>query len=323
MLSLKYRNCNDAFPVTMMYLREKGVALSSRNGSVIEYPEPVSVMYSNPTERVLFSPERNINPFLHFFEPLWILAGQNDVAFMSNLVGQFSEYSDDGVTYAAAYGHRLRYPVDQLVEAIARLKKNPDDRRVVLQIRRPDDIYYTGKDAACNLAIALKIRNGKLNIHVFNRSNDAIWGGPAGGANYPQFTVIQEYIAGHIGCEIGSYHQTTDSMHVYVDNPQWSKLKDLPVSVYDPYEVGDVKAYPMMKEPDLFDSDLFDFFLRGKRSGFESVYFNEVVTPMWDSFTCWKEKANNGTHLASQIQASDWREAVHAWINRREAAKKK
>lgn len=315
MLSLKYRNCNDAFPVTMMYLREKGVSLPSRAGTVLEYPEPVSIMYSNPMERVLFSPERNINPFLHFFEPLWILAGQNDVAFMSNLVKRFEEYSDDGVTYAAAYGHRLRHPSDQIAKAIARLKKNPDDRQVVLQIRRPDDLWYTGKDTACNTSIMLKIRDGKLNCHVQNRSNDAIWGGPAGGANYPQFTVLQEYIAGHVGCGIGVYHQTTDSMHVYTDNPQWCKLKDLSVSVYDPYEVGMVKPRSMMEEPNLFDIDLFDFFLRGKRSEFESAYFNEVVAPMWVSFVSWKEN-KTGDEQALYVKAEDWQMVTVNWIKR-------
>lgn len=315
MLSLKYRNCNDAFPVTMMYLREQGVALPSRNGPVLEYPEPVSIMYSDPTERVLFSPERNINPFLHFFEPLWILAGQNDVAFMKRLVDKFDSYSDNGVTYAAAYGDRMRNSDDQIAEAIARLKKNPDDRRVVLQIRRPNDMFYDGKDTACNLCVALKIRNGKLNAHVFNRSNDAVWGGPAGGANYPQFTVLLEYIAGHVGCEVGVYHQTTDSMHVYTENPQWEKLKNLDIAVYDPYAVGAVTPHPMMDQPDLFDIDLFDFFLRDKRSDFESRYFNNVVAPMWVSFTAWKD-SKSGEDQALRVKATDWQMATVNWIRR-------
>lgn len=318
MLALTYNNCNDAFPVTMMLLREQGVLRPSRNGDMLEYPEPVSVKYLNPKERVLFCPKRNINPFLHFFEPLWILQGRNDVDFLASIVSRFKEYSDDGETFAAAYGHRLRYPIDQIERAIRRFKKDPDDRRVVLQIRTPEDIAYYGKDAACNVSIALKIRDGKLNLHVFNRSNDAIWGGPAGGANYPQFTMLQEYIAGHIGVKVGTYHQTTDSMHVYVDNPQWKTLKNVDLVSEDPYQYDDVKPYPMMLQPELFDIDLYEFF-HDKRKGFRSVFFNDVVVPMYETFKAYKDN-ENALEIANEVGAADWRIAVQNWLQRKKTA---
>ena len=318
MLALTYTNCNEAFPVTMMMLRDQGVKYSSRNGDVLEYPEPVSIMYTRPQERVLFCSKRNINPFLHFFEPLWILQGRNDVAFLASIVSRFKEYSDDGETFAAAYGHRLRYPVDQIERAIRRFKKDPDDRRVVLQIRTPEDIAYNGKDAACNVSIALKIRKGKLNLHVFNRSNDAIWGGPAGGANYPQFTMLQEYIAGHVGVGIGTYHQTTDNMHVYVDNPQWPKLKNLSLVCDDPYADGTVRPYPMMLQPELFDIDLYEFF-HDKRKGFRSVFFNDVVVPMYETFRAYKE-GENAMEIAYEIGDSVWQHAVMRWVMRKNTA---
>lgn len=318
MLALTYDNCNQAFPVTMMMLRDQGVKYSSRNGDVLEYPEPVSVCFTRPTERVLFCPVRNINPFLHFFEPLWILQGCNDVAFLASIVSRFKEYSDDGETFAAAYGHRLRYPVDQIDGAIQRLKKNPDDRRVVLQIRTPEDIAYNGKDAACNVSIALKVRNGKLNLHVFNRSNDAIWGGPAGGANYPQFTVLQEYIAGHVGVGMGTYHQTTDNMHVYTDNPQWAKMQNLSVCPLDYYDTNDIRPYPMMLQPEKFDLDLYEFF-HGKRNNFRSVYFNDVVVPMYETFKAYKE-GEDALAKAKEIGAADWQICVEDWLQRKNKA---
>lgn len=319
MLSITARNVNDVYPVGLMHLREDGVPLDSRVGPVIEYPEPVSIKYLEPTERVLFDRQRDINPFLHFFEPLWILAGQEDVAFLANIVPRFKDYSDNGDIFYGAYGHRMMYPDDQIREAVNILKKNPDDRRVVLQIRKASDMWYTGVDTPCNTAIACKIRNGKLNIHVFNRSNDYIWG--MTGANMPQFSTLQEYMAGLIGCGVGMYHQTTDSMHVYTElNDKWALSKTTSVFVLDPYDQGEVHPYPLfegVKNPNDFNADLFAFFEDGERTHFETPYFNHVVKPMWECFIDHKH-FKSGKKFVSKIHATDWQLAVRNWLETRE-----
>ena len=322
MLTIRERNVNTVFPVGIMFLREHGVKLNSRNGPVLEYPEPVSIRYDRPTERVLFNKKRAINPFLHFFEPLWILAGRSDVKFLADIVPRFKEYSDNGVDFHGAYGKRLRCGVgDQIKKAIQILRDNHDDRRVVLQIRDADDMWYTGSDTPCNTAIACKIRDGKLNIHVFNRSNDYIWG--MTGANMPQFSVLQEYMAGHIGVEVGVYHQTTDSMHIYTENPQWDKLQYTSLSAYDPYSEGVVQPYPMITSEDdayWFDVDLATFFaeeINGIKCNYSTDYFNDVVRPMWNTFKKHKQ-TKQGMSVVETIQAEDWRVNTKIWLGERE-----
>ena len=318
MRTISARNVNDAYPLGIMLLRSYGIEQPSRNGPVIECDQPVSISYRRPMERVLFNKQRDVNPFLHFFEPLWILAGCQDVAFLSNIVSRFKEYSDNGDVFYGAYGHRLRYPEDQIEKAICLLKENPDDRRVVLQIRKPDDMWYSGKDQPCNTAIACKIRDGALNIHVFNRSNDYFWG--MLGANMPQFSTLQEYMAGHIGCRVGTYHQTTDSMHVYTElNNLWDKVKDGQAGVFivDPYE--QLRPYPMIGagvNPKDFDADLHNFFYEGQRSYFLTPYFNNVVVPIWRTFVAHKNDKTGGKYVFD-IAADDWRAYTIQWIERR------
>lgn len=316
--SFRCRNVNDGFPVGLLFLRERGVPLPSRNGPVLEYPGPVSVRYDAPCERVLFNRKRAINPFLHFFEPLWILAGQEDVAFLSNIVARFTDYSDDGNLFFGAYGKRLREPVDQIELAIKMFKENPDDRRVVMQIRRPDDMGVDSKDVPCNISIAFKIRNGKLNMHVFNRSNDYIWG--MFGANVVQFSTLQEYVAHRVGVPVGIYHQTTDSLHVYTENPQWEKLKNTDVYVADPYKQRQVAPFPLIAgelDADAFDYDLDSFFDSGERELFHSSYFTSVVRPMWRTFVAHKN-GRNGLDFVDQIGASDWRAVTKQWLSGKE-----
>jgi thymidylate synthase len=315
--TIKARNVNDAFPRGILFLNCRGERRASRNGPVIEYENPVSISYTRPQERVLFDKVRDINPFLHFFEPLWILAGQQDVEFLADIVSTFKEYSDNGDVFYGAYGHRMRHPNDQIEKAIEILKQNPDDRRVVLQIRKPDDMWYSGKDQPCNTAIACKIRNGALNIHVFNRSNDFIWG--MTGANMPQFSILQEYMAGCIGCEVGVYHQTTDSMHVYTElNDKWEKVKNHHVHITDPYREGAVTFYPLFKETtrDKFNSDLINFFENYERVSFDTPFFVEVVKPMWEVFIAHKHY-RNGLDFVNNIRADDWRLYTTEWLERR------
>lgn len=317
-LAIKVRNVNDGYTATINAMKDAGL-VASRNGPTLEYPEPVSVTFTHPRERVLFSATRNINPWLHFFEPLYLLSGRRDVAYLSGIVKKFADYSDDGQVFNAAYGYRLRHPLDQIEGAIRRLKSDPQDRRTVLQIRNPRDMPYKGKDAACNISMALKVREGLLNAHVFNRSNDLIWGGPAGGTNHPQFSVLQEYIAGRLGLGMGHYTATTDCMHVYL-NSQWEEQKtDLQQVEYYTHHI--VKPFPMMTEPEKFDQDLklafsYDFVGQAPSTGFQSIWFQTVYQHMAQAFLAFKIKKDPRPFVL-QVAARDWQIYTLQWLERR------
>lgn len=337
MYSIRGNNVNEIYPVGIMMLREKGHRQPSQHGDTLEMDQPVSVMYDNPRERCLFDAVRDSNPFLNLFEALWIIAGRNDVKFLNRLVPQMKNYSDNGETYYGAYGWRMRKcwdgekGFDQVEEAIKRLTANPNDRQVVLQIRKPADMVYEGKDQPCNLMIACKIRDAKLNIHVFNRSNDFVWG--LTGTNVVQFSMLQEYMAGRIGVEVGTYHQTTDSMHVY-DNEQWAKVKDTSLVVDDPYATAKVAPYPMMVQhkEGHWDADLETFFFNVDQNHqyspmveeYLTPFFQNVVVPMWETFYNWERyrETKQDTYLQMAIHMSaevpaDWGLMTNLWLSRR------
>lgn len=351
MKSIKELNVNGVFPVAVMMLQEEGVEQHSQYdatlGVTLEIPEPVGVMYKNPCERVLFDPVRDSNPFLGFFEALWIIRGRNDVKFLTDIVPNMRNFSDDGVRYYGAYGYRLRHGApgadpatgagrDQIDEAIERLRTNHNDRQVVLTIRHPSDMWYRGKDQPCNLMVDCKIRDGKLNISVFNRSNDTVWG--MLGTNVVQFSSLQEYIAGMVGVGVGTYHQITTSMHCY-QNEQWEKIRDHinqnRLSGTDYYSQCKVHSYPMFLGGDLdsWNADLKYFFSCYQcqapemhfKEHFETPYFQEVVVPMWNALRAWKHYQEDRSmsamsemlFQAGTIKATDWQTAVLEWMKRR------
>lgn len=162
-MHLKTRNVNTAFRHLVGMMSGAGdyhtdrdapavVRRPSRNGSVLQVDEPVTVTYSHPRERVLFNAARDCNPFFHLFESLWMLAGRNDVASVAYYAKQVREYSDDGGVLNGAYGYRWRHSqvpdhqnlengdgVDQLEALVDHLKADPTSRRAVLQMWNVED----------------------------------------------------------------------------------------------------------------------------------------------------------------------------------------
>lgn len=242
MFSFKNSNPTKMYLDAINTLVNEGDTCSPR-GKLIKELRPASVEFQNPYNRVTFLGSRRINPFFQIAESLWILSGRADVEWLIKFNANMSSFSDDGKWFNAPYGERIRSwnknalhgviinPVDQMVDAYTKLLTDKDTRQAVIVISNPmfDNSKYTieehGKDIACNLVITFKIRHNKLNMTVFNRSNDAHWG--LWGANLCQFTTIQEVMLNwlkHSGwgeyaeLEIGEYCQLTDSLHIYLDD---------------------------------------------------------------------------------------------------------
>ena len=316
----KDTNVNQLLPKALMAMKELGIPINSRNGMTLEFDTPVTSVYLFPKERVLFNEKRDANPFFHFMESLWMLAGRNDTAFPSLFNSKIGAYSDDGTTFHGAYGWRIRkhFTEDQFTKIIYLLKTEPDTRRAVISIWDPIiDLTYAGKDTPCNDMIMFKIRNGKLNMTVCNRSNDLIWG--CYGANAVHFSYIMEYVANKVGVPVGVYNQVSDSLHVYTDNPQWELLKDIFVSpIDDPYDDETVTAYPLGADHPMFEEELHSFVNSPFRLHKYTVpFFKEVAQPMamvWQSY----KQSKSGLMSIQHIKATDWQLACRQWLVKRE-----
>ena len=242
MFSFKGENPTQMYYDSMMKLVNEGDECSPR-GKLIKELRPASFEFENPYNRITFLGSRRINPFFQMAEALWILSGRADVEWLLQFNANMGQFSDDGVWFNAPYGERIRTwnknaphgiiinPIDQMVDAYTKLLADKDTRQAVMVISNPmfDNAKYTiqeqGKDIACNLVITFKIRHDKLNITVFNRSNDCHWG--VFGANLNQFASIQECMMSWLknsgneefkDLEIGTYTQLTDSLHIYLDD---------------------------------------------------------------------------------------------------------
>lgn len=333
------RNVNEAYAIGLNSISSDTAEVQrhhSRNGPMLEFIHPVTTVYKRPQERVLFDATRDCNPFLHFFESLWMLAGRNDLAFLTQFTKNMANFSDDGVTLNGAYGHRwrrhfrkkslnsLHEQVDQIADAIYELSTKPESRRVVIQMWDGGNEDQGSKDIPCNTSVMWKLRNGFLDMTVTNRSNDMIWG--AYGANAVHFSMLQEYVAGCVGVRVGRYYQVSNSLHAYPELEVTQRcFANPPHYAACPYELDDVQFYPMFSggaDQFDFDADMITFFAKWDAGAdpvggvFSTDFFEHVVTPMWDTFRAFKDKGD-AVHEANHILAPDWRKAALEWLARR------
>lgn len=327
-MEIKARNVNWAFSEIFWRLKVMNLTPEpTRNGPALVIPEPVITTYTCPAERVLFHTGRDANPIFHLMESIWMLAGRRDVDFLTQFNSRMGEYSDNGSTFNAAYGYRWRhhFGFDQLLEVIKLLKLDPHTRQAVVQIWDHADLRKFTKDKACNTQIVFDTRGNRMNMTVFNRSNDAWWG--AYGANAVHFSFLQEFVALAVGYRLGYYHQVSNNLHLYTEMYDASSYLASPPAAesYDLYSTCQVRPLPIMRDDNyrtfLDDCKRFCDSPYDEKVKYRHQFFTETANPMAQVSMIRRGRMGDGLFMAEKIKATDWRAATLSWIKRREDAK--
>lgn len=132
-----YRNISFAAAGSFRDILNSGVSVSPRGGETKEILNRVTVL-ERPLERFLFLPDRMNDFVAQIAESIWVLAGKDDIVWLKEYLPRAPKYSDDGKTWRAAYGPRLRRwhgMVDQIDEVRKLLIEDPSSRRAVMGLR--------------------------------------------------------------------------------------------------------------------------------------------------------------------------------------------
>ncbi len=343
MIVLRGRNVHSALRNGLKYLRKHGIKEDSRNGPVLRAPEPVTTVYERPTERVLLWPLRDANPFFHFYESLWMLAGRNDVAPLTKYVKGMVNFSDNGRMFNAAYGWRWRQCKhgDQLTKIIENLLINPNCRRQVLQIwKAGSDLVdqHIKSDIACNLSVTFQKNGDVLDMTVFCRSNDMVWG--AYGANAVHFSMLHEFIARMTKMPVGIYRQVSVNFHAYIKTA--GKIMDAvnemdanPYSEALLHRGGKFKSSPLADVSTdasawLEDCERFvtDDGTAGEPSIYADSFWQDVAWPIVKAHDTYKglagyakatpmQRTDAAIERLDTCRQEDWRIACQQWLVRR------
>lgn len=215
---MNFNSATEALPHLLNKLLTEGSVVPSRNGETRELTMQ-HITLDQTADPYLATPGRKASLPAQIAETMWILAGRNDVGWLSNYLPQAPKFSDDGKVWRGGYGPRLRKfagiseDVDQLQYIIDLLKEDPESRRAVFAIYDPAVDSHPGLDIPCNCILHFLPRDGVLHAHVFTRSNDAMWGWS--GINQFEWSILTQVVAAYAGLKPGSVTFSISSLHLY------------------------------------------------------------------------------------------------------------
>jgi len=209
-----YRNISFATAAGLADLLSMGNPVEVRGSRVRELRNRLTIL-QRPRERCLFLPNRGNDVVACLAETFWVLAGRDDIEWLSTYLPRASQFSDNGKTWRGAYGPRLRNwnGVDQLAESRRLLLEDVSTRRAAMSLYDPGRDFVPSKDIPCNNWLHWLVRDHQLHLTIAVRSNDIIWG--FSGVNSFEWSVLQDMMAFWIGAEVGDTTYLATSFHLY------------------------------------------------------------------------------------------------------------
>lgn len=197
-------------------MHERNFHGSSRDGDVVGECINAITVISDPTRNIVESDIRKLNKRYMIGEMLWYLSANNNLSEIQKYTKAWDRMSEDGVTVNSNYGHKIHkfYGFDQWEFVREMLKNDPNSRQAVIHIKDPG---VHPKDTPCTVCMQFFIRDNKLHLTVYMRSNDVWMGFPYDVFN---FTCYQIRMAMELGVDIGSYTHIAGSLHLYERNSQ-------------------------------------------------------------------------------------------------------
>jgi thymidylate synthase len=212
-MSKKYFEANTADE-----LYKKAIEEVSKNPEYIVRPRGmeikeilnVELVLKDPRNSLIRSEARKLNYAFAAMEKLQYLSGNSDSERLCFYNSNFANFKNDYNYYDGDYGTRIRYWLEHI---IALLKKDPDSRQAVYTIFGVQD-RHSSKDIPCTISHQFFLREGKLHMTAYMRSNDLLWGFPY---DINGFVFIQEFLANVLGVELGTYTHKVGSLHLYTE----------------------------------------------------------------------------------------------------------
>jgi thymidylate synthase len=205
-----------------------------------------SLVLKNPRARLSLSETRG-KMFSVLGEFLWYLSKGNDLKFVEYYIPRYAKFNKPNQKgmIDGGYGPRLfnlHGKCDQVKNVIDRLKENSFSRRAVIQIFDGEDLVKY-PDVPCTCTLQFFVRNEKLHMVTYMRSNDAYRGFPH---DVFAFTMLQEIIARSLAVDLGYYYHNVGSLHLYKNDK-----KDVEKYFKEGYQSINVKfAMPAMPQED-------------------------------------------------------------------------
>ena len=203
-------------------------------------------------------------------ELLWFLQGDTNIRYLKeNGVRIWDEWADENGDLGPVYGHQWRHwqtpdgrEIDQIVQLVDGLKKNPDSRRHIVTAWNPSDVDCMALPP-CHAFFQLYVapaapgdtdQRPRLSCQLYQRSADIFLGVPFNIASYALLTLMLAQVCDY---QPGDFVHTFGDAHLYSNHFDQVQLQ----------LARDLRPLPSMRlNPDVKDIFAFrfeDFTLEG------------------------------------------------------------
>src|SRR5215216_2073241 len=199
-------------------IKERGVRKGDRTGtgtlSLFGYQMRFDLEAGFP---VLTTKKLHLRSIIH--ELLWFLRGNTNVKYLrDNGVTIWDEWADAEGNLGPVYGAQWRsWPardgstIDQISDVIARIRKNPDSRRLIVTAWNPADVDRMALPP-CHCLFQFYVANGRLSCQLYQRSADIFIGVPF---NIASYALLTQMVAHVTGLKTGEFIHTFGDAHLY------------------------------------------------------------------------------------------------------------
>ena len=189
------------------------------------------------------------------YELLWFLKGDTNVKYLQDHgVRIWNEWADENGELGPVYGSQWRNwngeAIDQIADVIERLKKTPNDRRMIVSA------WNVGKIAEmhlppCHMMFQFYVANNKLSCMLYQRSCDMFLGVPFNIASYALLTMMVAQVCGY---ELGEFVHTLGDTHIYHNH--FEQVREQ--LSHTPYPLPQMKINPAVKDINDFKYEDFE-----------------------------------------------------------------
>ena len=189
------------------------------------------------------------------YELLWFLKGDTNVKYLQEHgVHIWNEWADENGELGPVYGSQWRNwngeGIDQIADVIERLKKTPNDRRMIVSA------WNVGKIAEmhlppCHMMFQFYVANNKLSCMLYQRSCDMFLGVPFNIASYALLTMMVAQVCGY---EPGEFVHTLGDTHIYHNH--FEQVREQ--LSHTPYPLPQMKINPAVKDINDFKYEDFE-----------------------------------------------------------------
>ena len=172
------------------------------------------------------------------YELLWFLRGDTNVKYLQEhkctiwdewaTPEACAKYNlpagDLGPIYGAQWRHWKKTDggeIDQIANVVEEIKNYPDSRRLVVTAWNPEDVDKVFV-APCHCFFKFFVANGKLSLHLFQRSADVFLGVPFNIASYSLLLMMMAQVT---GLKAHEFIHTLSDAHLYLNHIEQAKIQ--------------------------------------------------------------------------------------------------